>query len=352
MQNWLVLLILITAAALSGCAGADPEAPDAAADTAATEATTDAGDADTPTAGETGANGAATNTTTNTLPVIEGDTQVDGVAGQAVEFAFNATDADGDELTWAFDAYGNGTQSASGEAFPAVFNFTYSMGGTFEAVFTVSDGIDESAHAIFVNVTELLLPVETPLRYFFHGAGAAPVPAPAPSGLGIEGTMDTTPGTSAKAVATTGPGQSVIGADFVTWASAALDAPVTISGTTLVQDRGGADWEVATGATAHICLAGNANGVFDAFVYERINGEDTLVLENDGKEFAGTSATPGCTDHKLGFANGMTEYTFQSGSQIVIMVVPDQFAGSVATEILYDGAAAPEDSSLDLIAWM
>ncbi|MCK4265823.1 MAG: tandem-95 repeat protein, partial [Thermoplasmata archaeon] len=87
----------------------------------------------------------------NTAPVISTTTAPDGVEGQLYGFQVNATDADGDDLTWALDSNAtwlslNGTGYLSG---------TPTADGTHWVLVTVDDGNGGSDS---VNLTIMILP--------------------------------------------------------------------------------------------------------------------------------------------------------------------------------------------------
>ncbi len=86
----------------------------------------------------------------NRAPVIENvtaDPQT-GFAPLEVDFAVTATDADDDDLTYAWDFDGNGTTDSTQED-PT---HTYTAAGDYEAEVTVSDGTAERSRTVTVNV--------------------------------------------------------------------------------------------------------------------------------------------------------------------------------------------------------
>lgn len=118
----------------------------------------------------------------NQAPVVKFTADVaSGQAPLLVNFSFEATDAEGDALTWTLDANGDGESDAEGDesALPGTFAFTFDA-GTYEATFTASDTNATSA-SFTINVTE------TP---------STPAPAPvvfagSVAGIGL-GCLDTT----------------------------------------------------------------------------------------------------------------------------------------------------------------
>ena len=86
----------------------------------------------------------------NRAPVIENVTATPqtGFAPLQVAFDVTATDADDDELTYAWDFDGDGTTDSTDED-PT---HTYTAGGDYEAEVTVSDGTAERSRTVTVNV--------------------------------------------------------------------------------------------------------------------------------------------------------------------------------------------------------
>lgn len=74
-----------------------------------------------------------------------------------VNFTLNAKDADGDAMTWTFDANGDGKADKTGKStdFPAKANYTYSAKGNYTASFTVSDGKNSTTVKQVIAVAEV-----------------------------------------------------------------------------------------------------------------------------------------------------------------------------------------------------
>jgi PKD repeat protein len=72
-----------------------------------------------------------------------------------VNFTLGGADPDGDALTYTFAPAGNGSMLASGvlPTSPIHANFTYSVGGIYNATLTVSDGTATKVTVVKVNVT-------------------------------------------------------------------------------------------------------------------------------------------------------------------------------------------------------
>ncbi|HEX9816504.1 MAG TPA: PKD domain-containing protein [Candidatus Thermoplasmatota archaeon] len=142
MKSVLAVVAVLVIAATSGCL-ADPEAKDV--DGAATTASVDS------TSNET-----ASNETMNSAPVANLTADPDnGSAPLAVNFTINATDADGDNLTWSLDADGDGTSDGNGTDadLPGNVSFAYAAAGLYNATLTVDDGTANTTATIAINVT-------------------------------------------------------------------------------------------------------------------------------------------------------------------------------------------------------
>ena len=158
--SFLVMLSL----ALAGCSGDDsstttPEevdAPAATTTTTTTQAPTDGGSGGAttePEDDEEPENRAPAGTLT--ASISQGDVPVD------VAFTFEGTDPDGDELSWTFDADGDGTAEADGTELPASYDHSYADVGTYTANLTISDGDLSVSYEAIINATEAAVaPVE------------------------------------------------------------------------------------------------------------------------------------------------------------------------------------------------
>ncbi len=92
--------------------------------------------------------------TPNTAPTatVTAD-NLTGVAPLGVTFDLDGMDADGDAVTWTFDADGDGTPDAEGTDLPATAAHTYSAVGNFSALLVVSDGTDATEANLTIVVT-------------------------------------------------------------------------------------------------------------------------------------------------------------------------------------------------------
>jgi len=133
---------LLVFAAVSGCL-ADPEAKGEDASPGAS------GDA-----GNTTANGTGANATSNTAPTANLTADVDnGSAPLSVNFTIEATDADGDNLTWSLDADGDGAADGNGTEVPGNLTFLFEAEGVYNATLTVEDGASNATSTLQINVT-------------------------------------------------------------------------------------------------------------------------------------------------------------------------------------------------------
>lgn len=104
----------------------------------------------TPTESATATTSASSTTTStppvpvpNQPPVANLTADIDnGTAPLAVNFTLDASDTDGDDLTWTFDADGDGIPDANGTHadLPLVLAHTFNATGQFRAALNVSDG--------------------------------------------------------------------------------------------------------------------------------------------------------------------------------------------------------------------
>lgn len=153
--------------ALSGCTSADEPAQPASVDQKTTEVTTDDPDGvsskDGGDGGDAGQDGTDPNGTAedvaNTLPQATLD--ADNLTGEApmdVTFTIDASDDDGDELTWTLDVDGDQVPDAEGDELPTTYTHTYAEGFTGNASLVVSDGTEEVATAIALDIADAPAP--------------------------------------------------------------------------------------------------------------------------------------------------------------------------------------------------
>lgn len=142
MRAILAVLVLLTLA-FAGCASKGGDGDDDGG--TGTGTSTSTGTATSRSGTSTGtATGSASGTGTgapgaNVAPVANLTANTTrGLAPLAVTFTLNATDADGDSLTWTL-SFGDGSANETGTAVPATVSHTYSAVGNYTANFTVSD---------------------------------------------------------------------------------------------------------------------------------------------------------------------------------------------------------------------
>ncbi|HUR61115.1 MAG TPA: PKD domain-containing protein [Candidatus Thermoplasmatota archaeon] len=154
MRGWLAfglmcVLFLSGCAQPSGSASSSPGTHASGAPAAGTTAGATAGTT-------TGATASSHATGPNHAPT--GALKANQTAGKAplkVRFTLNATDADGDRLSYTLDFDGNGTVDAKGAnaTFPAGVNHTYAKPGVYNVTYTVTDGKNATSFYAKVNVT-------------------------------------------------------------------------------------------------------------------------------------------------------------------------------------------------------
>lgn len=142
------MALLVTAClVLAGCSGSQTTDPTDDPGTSATSAST------TNTVSGSGSN----SNQANRAPtgVIQASTK-SGLAPLAVNFTLQASDPDGDKLSWSLDVNGDGKADETGTSpakFPAKVSTTYTQPGTFPVTYKVSDGKLESVFKI--NITAI-----------------------------------------------------------------------------------------------------------------------------------------------------------------------------------------------------
>lgn len=136
MRTGVVVALLLTGIALAGCSAGNEDSGDVPAGFPLT---------------------VASNTTAplpNQVPLAELlASAVNGTAPFNVTFNMTGSDPDADNLTWTLDADGDEVMEANGTTLPANFTHTYSLNGTFNATFTVSDGTNATVSTVSIEVT-------------------------------------------------------------------------------------------------------------------------------------------------------------------------------------------------------
>ncbi len=147
MRGWSFLLTF--AFLLSGCFGGDGDGGStpspSPSESPSPEPSTSAEPSPTPTTSAPSPNRAPTaslsaSTEGGALPLL-------------VNFTLDGSDPDGDDLTWSFDADGDGAAEETGEALPADVSFNYTAAGIYNATLNVTDGEAFDEAVVVLNVT-------------------------------------------------------------------------------------------------------------------------------------------------------------------------------------------------------
>lgn len=141
----ILVLGIFLATAFGGCVGGTENATDPSASSTPSESPT------TSAAATSSAPADENNTAPNltfTPAVVNGSVPLN------VSFDLDAEDAEGDSLTWSFDADGDGTAelSGSGADLPANYTHLYTAAGVYNATFLASDGALEANKTIAIEV--------------------------------------------------------------------------------------------------------------------------------------------------------------------------------------------------------
>lgn len=148
----IITTLLLLVVGLAGCSS-DPSDADPIETTTGTSTTTSTT--------TTSSTGTSTTTTTTSAPAQQNKSPTAslsasieaGEAPVAVEFTLEGADADGDALTWMFDADEDGTIDAEGTDLPATVSFNYTTEGVYNATLTVSDGVNQTQAVRAIDVT-------------------------------------------------------------------------------------------------------------------------------------------------------------------------------------------------------
>lgn len=152
-MRWMIGVLLLTAA-LAGCTDGGDEEPHDHDDGTHGHDGMDGMDG---TDGHTDGNGSA-----NVAPtvVLTADNETVPV-GSTVTFAWTAVDEDGDELSFRFDADGDGADDTMGALVadngtyaPFEFAFGFTEVGAFNATLNLTDGTDSVARTLVISVTD------------------------------------------------------------------------------------------------------------------------------------------------------------------------------------------------------
>jgi PKD repeat protein len=127
-------LALVLAATFAGCLGDDDGATTTS--TSTSTSTTQTG-----TSATTTSTTATTSAPANRAPSATLSASIEaGAAPLNVTFTLVGTDADGDALTWTFDADGDNSPETEGDALPAEYVHSYEVAGAYNATLAVGDG--------------------------------------------------------------------------------------------------------------------------------------------------------------------------------------------------------------------
>jgi len=76
-----------------------------------------------------------------------------GAVPLTVKFDLKGTDQDGDDLSWNLDLDGDGKTDKTGEALPATESYNYTVAGSYNVSFAISDGTDTVTYKVTINAT-------------------------------------------------------------------------------------------------------------------------------------------------------------------------------------------------------
>lgn len=219
----LLLAALVLATALSGCAsdGGNGDSDQTATSTATgTSSGTATGTQSGTSSGSSSATGTG-NPAGNRAPTVDLTAMT---VGLVVNFTLQASDADGDALTYTFraDNLTPATEQTGSGPFPVVLNHTYAAAGTYNATVTVSDGKAEATRTLAVNIT--VAPPGTKQPVTFQGHADLPDPYNSllvyPDGCAVGPISSAPSGTFGQTFA--------IGAEFIGWAWSITDGATTM----------------------------------------------------------------------------------------------------------------------------
>lgn len=176
-----LLPLLVLSFSLAGCASSedDPKPNDLVIDgTATSSPTPSASGTPTPSDAPPADPSPSAAPGVNTPPVASLDADLtEAEAPVDIVFTVDASDAEGDALTWTLDADGDGAADSEGtqENLPFDFTYTFDTAGTYEATLTVGDGVEETVATLAVTILEAAGPTVEPV--VITGTALAPNPA-------------------------------------------------------------------------------------------------------------------------------------------------------------------------------
>lgn len=191
---WLVC-VLVGATALAGCASDDDSGPqDVQVDGTGSASAAPSSSPPAQSSAPAASSGAPAPSATNTAPTAMLGTDVAEAAVPVdVEFTVEASDDDGDALTWTLDVDSDGAAETEGTGADLPFTYTHSFteAGTYTATLTVSDGTDEATATAEFVLTEATGGDDAPEPVVITGDALVPNPAHSQicAGDGIDGSM-------------------------------------------------------------------------------------------------------------------------------------------------------------------
>ncbi|MEA3137436.1 MAG: hypothetical protein QOC71_1717 [Thermoplasmata archaeon] len=140
-------LVALLFAGCSGDKGGDGTSTSSSSSASKTTSATGSSTSKSSTGTTSSSSTTSTGTASNSAPT---GTFSSVVNGTSVTFTMNATDADGDNLTWEL-AFGDSSAKASGDVLPTTVTHQYAL-GNYTANFTVTDGKDPVSYDVALKV--------------------------------------------------------------------------------------------------------------------------------------------------------------------------------------------------------
>lgn len=180
MGRALLCLLLLVAVVLAGCSGTT-ESDSSTTSKSGTGSKSSSGTKASGTGSQTGAptsgGGGGGGTGDNNPPTGAISASIpSGAVPLTVKFDLKGTDQDGDDLSWNLDLDGDGKTDKTGEALPATESYNYTVAGSYNVSFAISDGTDTVTYKVTINATGEGGGAAGPLQIvdggFSSGAGA------------------------------------------------------------------------------------------------------------------------------------------------------------------------------------
>lgn len=134
---------------LAGCAGDPPADGEPSTSTSGSVSRTTSSASTSQSQTTTSASSTGTETSSNAPPAVSEFSA--NLTGLNVSFTLDATDADGDALTYEL-SFGDGSTNLTGGFPETVVNYTYAAAGNYTATLTVSDGSDVDNRTLALQV--------------------------------------------------------------------------------------------------------------------------------------------------------------------------------------------------------